>query len=288
MKRQPDLVVISDVHLGTYGCHAKELLNYLKSIQPKILILNGDFIDIWQFRKSYFPPSHMQVIQRILKMAANGCKVYYLTGNHDDVLRRYSDLSIGNIQLRDKLVIQLHGKRIWIFHGDVFDLFIRYSPFITKMVSNGYELLIRLNRFINTVRHRMGKPRMSIAARVKSKVKEAVKLIHDFEQTAIALARKHQYDTVICGHIHNPQIRQEGGVLYLNAGDWVENLTALEYEHGGWKIYDYNEFDYGLPNPKLEVRKKNGKKQKRDTDVEVIDDALKSAIVLSKPTTNKS
>ena len=130
MKHEPDIVVISDVHLGTYGCHAKELLQYLKSIKPKTLIINGDFIDIWQFRKRYFPKEHMQVIQRILKMAAKGTKVYYITGNHDDVLRRYSDFSTGNIHLRDKLVLQLKGQRVWIFHGDIFDLSVRYSPFI--------------------------------------------------------------------------------------------------------------------------------------------------------------
>src|SRR6056297_3924575 len=121
MKRELDIVILSDVHLGTYGCHAKELHNYLKSIQPKTLILNGDFIDIWQFRKRYFPKEHLQVIQRILKMSARGTKVYYITGNHDEALRRYSDFSSGNIHLRDKLELQLNGKSYWIFHGDIFD-----------------------------------------------------------------------------------------------------------------------------------------------------------------------
>lgn len=256
MKRNLDLVIISDVHLGTYACHAKELLNYLKTINPKELVLNGDIIDIWQFRKRYFPPSHMQIIQCILKMAANGCKVYYITGNHDDLLRRYSEISLGNIHLRDKLVLQLYGKRIWIFHGDVFDLFIRYSPIVAKLGSNGYELLVRLNRFINLVRKKMGKPRMSFADKIKRRVKEAVRFINDFEKTAIALAKKQGYDTVICGHIHSPQMRQENGVTYLNSGDWVENLTALEFEHGKWKIYRHNELDFELPNPRLKVKEK--------------------------------
>ena len=137
MKRELDVVILSDVHLGTYGCHAKELLNYLKSIKPGMLILNGDFIDMWQFRKRYFPKDHIQVIQYILKMASKGVKVYYITGNHDDALRRYSDFSAGNIHLRDKLILQLGGKSYWIFHGDIFDLFIQYSPLFPAWVVRG-------------------------------------------------------------------------------------------------------------------------------------------------------
>ena len=254
MKRQLDIAVLSDVHLGTYGCHAKELLNYLKSIKPDILILNGDFIDIWQFKKNYFPKEHVHVIQRILKMADNGTKVYYITGNHDDALRRYSDLSMGNIHLRDKLVLQQDGKKLWIFHGDVFDLFMTYSPFIARLGSKGYDWLIRLNRFINRIRARFNMSRMSFAGRVKNRVKEAVKFISDFEETAIRLAAEHEYDYVICGHIHKPQMRKEGQVTYLNAGDWVENLTALEYQYGTWKMYEYDEAEFAIVNPRLRVK----------------------------------
>ena len=254
MKRDLDLVIISDVHLGAYGCHARELLNYLKSIKPNCLILNGDFIDIWQFRKSYFPKEHLQVIQRVMKMAATGTKVYYITGNHDDALRRFSDFSMGNIHLRDKLILQLNGKRHWVFHGDIFDLFIKYSPFVAKMGGEGYDLLIRLNRIINNVRAKLGKPRMSFAAKVKHRVKEAVKFISDFEDTAIRLAAEQGYDYVICGHIHKPQMRREGSVAYLNSGDWVENLTALEFHHGVWSIYEYDEAEFDVVNRRLQVR----------------------------------
>ena len=257
MKRELDIAIISDVHLGTYGCHAKELLQYLKSIQPRILILNGDFIDIWQFRKKYFPKEHLQVIQRILKMSAQGTKVYYITGNHDDTLRRYSDFSAGNIHLRDKLMLQLNGKNYWIFHGDVFDVFIKYSPWIARLGGKGYDFLIRVNRFINLVRESMGKSRMSFAKKVKHSVKEAVKFISDFENTAIQLAAEQGYDYVICGHIHRPQMRvvetTEGTVTYLNSGDWVENLTALEYQWGKWTIYHYDEMDYDYVSPRLRV-----------------------------------
>lgn len=254
MKRALDIVVISDVHLGTYGCHAKELLNYLKSIRPGVLILNGDFIDIWQFNKKWFPKEHIRVIQRILKMASDGVKVYYITGNHDDMLRRYSDFTMGNIHLRDKLVLQLGGKQYWIFHGDVFDLFIRYSPAIARLGGKGYDWLIRINRFINKVRTALGKPRMSFAASVKHRVKEAVKFISDFEETAILLAEEKGYEFVICGHIHKPQMRKQGNVTYLNAGDWVENLTALEYNHGQWSIYEYDELEFECTSPRLRVK----------------------------------
>lgn len=258
MKREPDIVVISDVHLGTYGCHAKELAQYLKSIKPKTLILNGDFIDMWQFSKRYFPQEHMQVIQRILRMAAKGTKVYYITGNHDDPLRRYTDFSTGNVHLRDKLLLQLKGKRVWIFHGDVFDASVRYAPWIAKLGAKGYDFLIILNRFINRIRLFFGMERMSFAKKVKQRVKEAVKFIEDFEETAIGLALEQSYDYVICGHIHRPQMKvveHEGKeVTYLNSGDWVENLTALEYQWGQWTIYTYDEADYQAVNKRLQVK----------------------------------
>jgi UDP-2,3-diacylglucosamine pyrophosphatase LpxH len=230
------------------------LLNYLKSIKPDVLVLNGDFIDIWQFKKSFFPKEHVQVVQRILKMADSGTKVYYITGNHDDALRRYSDLSLGNIHLRDKLVLQQGGKKFWIFHGDVFDLFMKYSPSIAKLGGKGYDWLIRLNRFINGMRAKFNLPRMSFAGKMKSRVKKAVKFISDFEETAIRLATEHEYDYVICGHIHQPQMRQEGNVTYLNSGDWVENLTALEYQFGKWKLFEYDEAEFNLVNPRLQVK----------------------------------
>lgn len=245
------MVIISDVHLGTYGCHARELLQYLRSVKPEVLVLNGDFIDMWQFRKHYFPKEHMMVLQQVLKMAAKGVKVYYITGNHDDALRSYSDFSSGNLFLRDKLVLQLKGKRYWIFHGDVFDASIRYSPWVAKLGGKGYDYLIILNRLINNLRDLMGKPRMSFAKKIKASVKKAVKFITDFETTAIQLAAEQAYDYVICGHIHQPQMRAEQinqqKVVYMNSGDWVESLTALEYHWNSWTIYTYDESHYPLP-----------------------------------------
>jgi len=274
MKREVDIVILSDVHLGTYGCHAKELLNYLKSVKVNTLILNGDFIDMWQFKKSFFPKEHVQILQRILKMAVKGTKVYYLTGNHDEYLRRYTDFSTGNIHLRDQLILQLNGNKYWIFHGDIFDVFIQYSPLISKLGGKGYDYLIRLNRFVNNMRARFGKPRMSLAGRIKHSVKEAVKFISDFENTAIELAAEQGYDYVICGHIHRPQmhsVRHDGQkVTYLNSGDWVENLTALEYKWGRWTIYEYDETEYDYLSPLLKVEENEEELEEGNLDTETL------------------
>lgn len=260
MKKNVDIVIISDIHLGTYGCHAKELLNYLRSIKPDILIINGDFIDMWQFNKKYFPKEHLQVIHKILKMSLHGTKVYYLTGNHDDLLRRFSDFSSASFNLRDKLVLQIKDRKYWVFHGDVFDNSIQYSKMIAKMGSVGYNWLIYFNRSVNLVRTKLGLSRMSFSQKIKMRVKEAVKFISDFEETAIQLAAEQGYDFVICGHIHRASIREvetsHGTVTYLNSGDWVESLTALEYNFGKWTIYQYDELDYQVTNPKLKVKEK--------------------------------
>ena len=255
MKRKLDIVVISDTHLGTYGCHAKQLSNYLKSIKPNILILNGDIIDMWQFKKSYFPTDHMKVINRLLKMSVSGTKVYYLTGNHDDMLRRFSNLSFDNFHLRDDLVLQQDGKKFWFFHGDVFDASVVQARWLAKIGGKSYDTLVRFNKAVNWLRQLVGKERIAFSKIVKMKVKEAVKFIGDFEQKAIEMAQKQGYDYVICGHIHTPQCKTVGEVTYLNSGDWVENLTALEYSYGTWSIYHYDNIDYDFINPKLQVTK---------------------------------
>jgi UDP-2,3-diacylglucosamine pyrophosphatase LpxH len=242
-KRIVDLVVVSDVHLGTYGCHAKELLNYLSTIKPKTLILNGDIIDIWQFRKSYFPKSHLKVVKKIIDMASKGTKVYYITGNHDEMLRKFSDTSMGNFSLVDKVVLELDGKKAWFFHGDVFDSSVNHAKWVAKLGGIGYDYLILLNRFINWILVKMGREQYSLSKKIKSSVKKAVKFISDFEKTAAELAIENQYDYVICGHIHEPRIQKKenkkGSVTYLNSGDWIENLTALEYNKKRWKLYQY-------------------------------------------------
>lgn len=244
-KRKIDLVVISDVHLGTYGCHADELIAYLNSIQPNKLVLNGDIIDIWQFSKRYFPPSHMKVLRKIIGMASKGTEVFYITGNHDEVLRKFSDTSMGNLHISDKLVLNLDGKKAWFFHGDVFDVSIQNAKWLAKLGGYGYDLLISINRFVNWILVKMGRERYSLSKRAKNSVKNTMKHVRDFEKTSVDIAIENDYDYVICGHIHQPKkeihITKKGKCTYLNSGDWVENLTALEYSFKRWKIYKYNQ-----------------------------------------------
>ena len=140
-KRDVELVILSDIHLGTYGCHAEELLRYLKTINPKKLILNGDIIDMWQFTKRYWPKSHMQVIKHITGLLAKNTRIVYLTGNHDEMLRKFSGFRIGSFQIDNKVVLKLNGKRAWIFHGDVFDVTMKYSKWLAKLGAVGYDTL---------------------------------------------------------------------------------------------------------------------------------------------------
>ncbi|MDX5320743.1 MAG: UDP-2,3-diacylglucosamine diphosphatase, partial [Bacteroidota bacterium] len=245
-KKKLDITVISDIHLGTYGCHAKELHLYLQSIDPEILILNGDIIDIWQFSKRYWPEDHMKVVEQLFKMLGEGVKIYYLTGNHDEMLRRFSDFKLGNLEVLDKLILERDGQKMWFFHGDIFDITMKYSKWLAKLGGWGYDLLILLNRMVNYVLVKgLRKNKISLSKRIKNSVKSSIKFIDDFEQTAIDLAIESGYSMVFCGHIHQPGIREiktpKGSTTYLNSGDWVENLTALEYVNAQWSLFAYEE-----------------------------------------------
>jgi UDP-2,3-diacylglucosamine pyrophosphatase LpxH len=276
-KREIEILVISDVHLGTYGCHARELLRYLKSVRPKIVILNGDIIDIWQFSKSYWPESHTKVLRRILKFVTDGIPVYYLTGNHDEMLRKFADFNLGKFQLLNKLILPVDGKKAWIFHGDVFDVTMQHSKWLAKLGAVGYDTLIVLNSLVNWCLTALGRQKMSFSQKIKGRVKEAVKFINHFEQTAADLAVDKKYDYVICGHIHHADIReiksteQQGSVLYLNSGDWVESLTALEYANGNWNIFKYRPEDFNSEPDEDE-----------HTDTEDLDAKLDVRILLEK------
>ncbi len=242
-KRKPEIVVISDVHLGTFGCRAEELLDYLRSIKPKMLILNGDIIDIWRFSRRYWGKAHNEIIRRILKLMIKGTQVYYITGNHDELLRRFPEFHAGNFHLVNKLVLNVDGKKVWLFHGDIFDVSITHAKWLAKLGSIGYDLLIMMNSFCNFFLTLLGYHKMSFSKKIKNSVKGAIKYISDFEQVAAELAIDRQYDYLACGHIHQPVIRDisnhKGEVTYLNSGDWVENMTALEYEKGEWSIFQY-------------------------------------------------
>ncbi|RRQ49548.1 UDP-2,3-diacylglucosamine diphosphatase [Maribacter algicola] len=244
MKKRPvDIVVISDVHLGTYGCHANELLQYLKSIAPKEVILNGDIIDIWQFSKRYWPKSHMKVVKYLMGWIAKGIKVHYITGNHDEMLRKFTGFQMGSLNIVNKVVLPVHGKKAWFFHGDVFDVTMQHSKWVAKLGAKGYDFLILLNRGINFISKQLGLGPISMSKKIKNGVKSAVKFINNFETTASEIAIENGYEYVVCGHIHQPEIRKistdKGEVTYLNSGDWIENLTALEYNHGQWELYSF-------------------------------------------------
>jgi len=248
-KRKVDILVISDVHLGTYGCRAKELLIYLKSIKPQIVVLNGDIIDVWQFSKSYWPNSHMKVIKHLVSWMAKGVRTYYVTGNHDEMLRKFEGLKMGSLSIVNKVVLKLpDGKKAWVFHGDVFDVTMQHSKWLARLGAIGYDTLIVINSFFNFFSEKVFKKgKLSLSKKIKESVKSAVSFINNFEQTSADIGISNKFDFVVCGHIHHPEIRtiknEEGSITYLNSGDWVENLSSLEYVDGNWSIYRYSESD---------------------------------------------
>jgi UDP-2,3-diacylglucosamine pyrophosphatase LpxH len=242
-KRKIDIVVISDIHLGTYGCKAKELNSYLKTINPKTLILNGDIIDIWQFKKRYFPKAHLKVIKQIMTFITSGTKVYYITGNHDEMLRKFKGFRLGSFEIVNKVILDIDGKKGWFFHGDVFDVTMQHSKWLAKLGGVGYDLLIVINTFFNWISLQLGYGKLSLSKKIKNSVKGAIKFINDFEKIASDIAIENNYDYVVCGHIHQPEIKEikteKGKTTYLNSGDWIENLTALEYKDKQWELYEY-------------------------------------------------
>ena len=248
-KRKLDILVLSDVHLGTYGCHAKELLLYLKTVKPKTVILNGDIIDIWQFNKRYWPKSHMKVVKQLMTWMGKGVKIYYVTGNHDEMLRRFTGFKMGSLRIVNKVILELDdGKTAGFFHGDVFDVTMQHSKWLAKLGAVGYDTLILINRFANFISEKIFKKgKLSLSKKIKNSVKSAVKFINRFEQTAADIGISNKYDYVVCGHIHQPEIRvienEDGKITYLNSGDWIENLTALEYAGGKWNIYRFDEVE---------------------------------------------
>jgi UDP-2,3-diacylglucosamine pyrophosphatase LpxH len=245
-KRRLDILVLSDVHLGTYGCHAKELLHYLKTIKPKTVILNGDIIDIWQFSKRYWPKSHMKVIKHLMEWMSKGVKIYYVTGNHDEMLRKFVGFKMGPLKIVNKVILELdNNKTAWFFHGDVFDVTMQHSKWLAKLGAIGYDTLILINGFANFISEKVFKKgKLSLSKKIKNSVKTAVKFVNNFEQTAADIGISNHYDYVVCGHIHQPEMREitnhHGKIMYLNSGDWIENLTALEYVNSEWKIYRFD------------------------------------------------
>jgi len=222
-------VFISDVHLGTAGCQALALLDFLKHHPSESLYLVGDIIDGWQLRRRwYWPQAHNDVVQKVLRRARKGCKVVFVPGNHDEFARQFHGHEFGGIQVRHHTShTLLDGRRLWVVHGDHFDGVIRYAKWLAYLGDHLYEFTLKLNRHLNLLRSRLGMPYWSLSQYLKHKVKKAVNFVNDYERALAREAKTRGFDGVICGHIHRPEMRDIEGVLYGNDGDWVESLSAL-------------------------------------------------------------
>ena len=232
---------ISDIHLGTPGCKADYLLDFLKWNESDHLYLVGDIIDGWQLKKSwYWKQSHNDVVQKILRKARKGTRVTYIAGNHDEVIRQFLGMAFGDIAIVDDAThTLLDGRRIWITHGDLFDGIIQHAKWLAYLGDSFYTLILNLNNWFNHVRHKMGLSYWSLSQYLKHKVKNAVSFITAFEETLTNEARRRGYDGVLCGHIHKPEIRDIDGILYCNDGDWVESLSAIVETQAGELIIVY-------------------------------------------------
>jgi UDP-2,3-diacylglucosamine pyrophosphatase LpxH len=228
-------VFISDIHLGFHGCSAEYLCDFLEQVSCRNLYLVGDIVDFWHMRrKRYWPESHARVVQKILQMAQDGTRVVMVPGNHDETLRQYNGMTIGSIEVNDRLVHETpDGKHLLVLHGDQFDSVVRCSPLLAMIGSGLYGVLLSMNTWINAVRRRLGRDYWSLAAYLKGKVKNAVQYIGRFEEAVVTAARRENVDGVICGHIHRAEISRMGDITYMNCGDWVESCTALMEHHDG-------------------------------------------------------
>ncbi len=236
-------VWISDLHLGTPGCQARALLDFLKHVECETLYLVGDIIDGWQLRRSwYWPQAHNDVVQKILRKARKGTRVIFVPGNHDEFLRRYVEHTFGGVEVvEDAVHITADGRRLWITHGDLFDGVIQCAKWLAYLGDSAYGLALKLNQWFNSVRARLGMPYWSLSSYLKLKVKRAVSYVSDFEVAVAREARKRGMQGVVCGHIHHAEMREIDGVLYCNDGDWVESLTALvEHADGRLAIADWS------------------------------------------------
>ena len=230
--RKLDISVISDVHLATMASKAKPLLKYLKSVQPKMLVLNGDIIDSWRFSRNYFPKAHLKVIRQLVKMIEKGVQVVYITGNHDDVFRKFNNTQLGNFSIVNQLELTVGNQKTWIFHGDVFDHIIHHSPWLAKFGAAAYGLLTGFNKVLNAVLRIFGGNDMILYKSMKDRILKEKKVLTNFEKAIGNAAISKNVDLVICGHTHIPAdktiVTEKGKVRYLNCGDWVEHLSTAE------------------------------------------------------------
>lgn len=228
-------IFISDIHLGTPGCQAGPLLEFLREHQAESLYLIGDIIDGWQLRRRwYWPQLHNDVVQKLLRQARKGSRVVFVPGNHDEFARGFVGNNFGGIEVvEDAVHTTADGRRLWITHGDYFDGVIQCAKWLAYVGDHAYEFVLKLNRHVNSLRARMGLPYWSLSAYLKHKVKKAVNYVSDFERAVAAEARRRGHHGVVCGHIHHAEIREIEGTLYCNDGDWVESRSALVEHHDG-------------------------------------------------------
>ena len=241
MKRNLDILVISDLHLGTYGSEADEVLAYLNTINANKIVINGDFVDIMLFNKRFWPSSHMKVIKYFLDLISQGKEIYYVTGNHDELMRKFLNFKIQNFKIVNQIVLDTAKGKVWIFHGDVFDFSIQ-TQWLTKLAGFLYDYMIIFNSWINKkIMRPLGRKRLNFSKTIKSNVKTAVQYFANFEMKAAEVAQKNGYKYVVCGHIHTPKIESFNingeEVIYMNSGDWLESLSSLEYVDNKWSIY---------------------------------------------------
>ena len=226
---------ISDIHLGTRGCKADCLLDFLTEVQSETLYLVGDMIDGWRLRKTwYWPESHHAVLKKIIRKAEGNTKVIYIPGNHDEFARAFIGTVFGPIQVVYDIIHETaDGKRLLVLHGDVFDVVARHAKWLAFIGDTAYTTALILNNYYNRLRKRLGYPYWSLSAYLKHKVKNAVAFVGDYEEALACEARRRGVDGIVCGHIHHPDKRMIGDVLYCNDGDWVESCTALAEDHQG-------------------------------------------------------
>ena len=234
---------ISDTHLGTVGCQAGRLLDFLRCTESAYLYLVGDIIDGWQLRRRwYWHQTHNDVVQKILRKARKGTRVVYIPGNHDEAIRHFIDVAFGGIVIQNEAIHRTAlGKRLLVTHGDLFDGVVQCAKWLAYLGDRLYVATLRLNHQVNVWRTRLGLPHWSLSLFLKHKVKNAVSYITSFEEALAREARSRGFDGVVCGHIHKAEIRDIGGILYCNDGDWVESLTALVETHAGeLRVIEWN------------------------------------------------
>ena len=238
--RRLDISVISDVHLATLASKAKPLLKYLKSIQPQMLVLNGDIIDSWRFSRNYFPKAHLKIVRQLVKMIEKGIQVVYITGNHDDVFRKFNNTRLGNFSIVNQLELTVGNRETWIFHGDIFDHIIHHSPWLAKFGAAAYGFLTVINNMLNSILRIFRRKDMILYKSMKDRILKENKVLTNFEMAIANAALHKEIDLVICGHTHIPVDKtittEKGTVRYINCGDWVEHFSAAECIDGIWTL----------------------------------------------------